>query len=239
MRSRKAIGVFVVILFAVVPAENSAAARQEPSVAPLRFTLVLPSDIPSEKVQIQYFFSGANGGYGSSLQRQPELNQYELSVPAGNHVKVIAYMPGCELNVLELDADSTTVQPLDCRSLSAVRLVGRLVPIDILLGKRTEVEVRYEAFWDHEFFGIADGPVSSFRIASVAPDENGSFSVLLPDFAHDDVANRWKEKGEWSFLVREVGTENILAFLRPGDSPAGLRVQSSYPAVVSFRVVPN
>ena len=129
---------------------------------------------------------------------------------------------------------------MDCRPLRSLTLSGQIVPEDALAGKAATVEASYLTFWAHEFFGIADGMVPAFRVATAAPNGDGTFQLSLPDFAEDAVATRWKLKGEWQFLLREVGTGNILANLKPTEPDGiGLAVRSSYPRAVTFTAVPN
>src|SRR5437870_3582717 len=45
----------------------------------------------------------------------------------------------------------------------------------------------YLAGWAHEFFGILDGPVSSFAVASTPLASDGSFALTLPDLLHDPI----------------------------------------------------
>ena len=205
----------------------------------MRFFLVLPENFPSEAAQIRYFASGPQEGYGGFLKEEPGKNDYELSVP-GTKVQVIAYLPGCQFDTLVLTTETPTTQELDCRPLRLLTLSGRIVPEDALAGRTATVEASYVASWAHEFFGIADGMVPTFRVATAAPKEDGTFEISLPDFAEDGVATRWELKGEWQFLLREVGTGNILANLKPTERDGiGLPVRSSYPKGVTFTVVPN
>ena len=204
----------------------------------LQFLLVLPEGIPLDGVQIQYFASGPQGGDGGFLKAEPEKNAYDLSVP-GTRVNVIAYMPGCQFDTLELTAEAPTTQELDCRPLASVALSGRIAPKGISAGKNVGVEASYLAFWAHEFFGIADGMVDTFKVATAAPDEDGTFELLLPDFADDAVTTRWRMNGRWQFLLREVRTGNILAFLKPTGPNSELEVRSSYSDEVTFAAVRN
>ena len=38
--------------------------------------------------------------------------------------------------------------------------------------------------WVNAFFGITDGPVTTFHVATVPLGKDGSFSVLLPEFCN-------------------------------------------------------
>lgn len=226
----------LVLLASVLTAQD---ASQPPGS--LRFSLALPSNVPSEAVQIRYFATGPQGGYGSFLKPRPRLEAYELDAP-GTRVKVIAYLPGCQFDTLDLTADMPTAQQLDCRPLRSVTLSGRIIPTNVLAGNAAKVEASYLAAWSHELFGIADGRVAEFRVATAAPSEDGTFELSLPDFAEDAVSTCWKLKAEWRFLLREAGTGNILATLEPvesGSNRIGLEVRPSYPEVVTFAAEPN
>jgi hypothetical protein len=97
----------------------------------------------------------------------------------------------------------------------------------------SEIEVTYLADWDHRFFGIEDGPVTTIRVATAFPDQMGQFEIPLPDFhAQSDLGD-----GEFQFTLRQTRTRNIIAFLQPTGSlvgSRGLKVQASYPPLVHF-----
>ena len=203
-----------------------------------RFLFFLPEGLVPE-AQIRYFASMPRESYSGVLKWEPEENAYELSLPA-TQTKVIAYLPGCQLDTLELTAEAPTTQELDCGPLSSLLLSGRIDSSDALSGKTAIVEASYLALWAHEFFGIADGMIAAFKVASAVPNEDGAFELPWPDFADDPVATGWKMKGEWQLILREVGTGNILAFLKPtGSDGLRLEVRSSYPGGVAFTAVRN
>jgi hypothetical protein len=215
-------------------------AQNPPSPVPtMRVSLVLPKGIPSETVQIQYFMSGSFGGVGNFIKQQPGLHAYQL-VASGTDVKVIAYMPGCQIETLELIPEMPKTHALECRPSPPVTLTGKVNQRSLLVGKHAEVEASYLATWDHQFFGIADGAVSQFTVATATPDGDGVFTLSLPDFSRDPVSISWREKGEWQILLREVGTGNIIAWLQATDSERNhmhLPVRSSYPDIVLFNAV--
>ena len=234
-----ATAVALLLLASVLPAQDAL----QPST-PLRFLLVLPNNVPIEAAQIQYFPSGPQGGgaSGSFLKPEPRLHAYGLN-PPGTEVKVMAYLPGCQFITLNLTRDMPTTQALACRPLRSVNLSGRESPTDVLAGRTTFVEVRYLARWGHYFFGIMDGMVPMFKVATAAPSADGTFKVSLPDFADDAAMEYWKNSRCWWLLLRDVGTLNILALLKApeslSDGMGKLEVRSSYPGVVTFTAVPN
>jgi hypothetical protein len=154
---------------------------------------------------------------------------------AAASVKVIAYLPGCEIATLEIPTQGTTLsRPLSCKPLGRILLRGQISPTSITQDYQpAEVEVDYLAMWDHQFFGIMDGPVTSLHIATVVPEEKGQFEVAVPDFSKQTNLG----EGEFQFILRQTTTGNIIAFLKPtsedrGD--VGLKVRPSYPPVTQF-----
>jgi hypothetical protein len=101
-----------------------------------------------------------------------------------------------------------------------------------------EIEVKYLATWSHRFFGINDGPIASFRVASTQLRSDGSFTTSVPDLAHDPVVSGYKEaeRGVFRFLAREPHTGNIAFRLeskedRPG---MGVPIAKAYPGELQF-----
>ena len=165
----------------------------------------------------------------------------ELAEPA-EKLKVIAYLPGCQFETFELSAGMATTQPLSCRPLSSIQVRGQITNPDLLVGKSAVVEVSYLANWAETFFGCVDRICTTFQLPPIPVESNGTFRLLLPDFANDPASKRWGQSGEWQFMVREVGSGNVLARLRPADSNGkgvGIAVQSSYPDIVRFTDVPH
>ena len=148
-------------------------------------TLVLPADVPSETVQISYFLRGPFGEYGTYTKQQPGLSSYEISAviegkPA-NEIRMIVYASGCEIETfaLPLKAESRVQQEFECQRTASVQLSGQIMPTELASGN-AELAFHYVAYWAHGFFGISDGIVTEFELATVSPDANGVFQVNLP-----------------------------------------------------------
>ena len=150
----------IALLVAAVPvaAAQDSASRQAPKIS-----LTLPSDIPCEPVQINYFMIGPFGGYGDFVRAEKGRSTYGIVAslvgkPAAN-VKVIAYLPGCEIATLEIPTQGTNLsRSLSCKLLGRILLRGQISPISITQDYQpAEVEVDYLAMWDHQFFSIMDG----------------------------------------------------------------------------------
>ena len=224
-----------VLLAASVPASvgQEAGSQRLP-----RLSLVLPSGFASETVQINYFMGGSFGGYGGYVRAGKNRTTYEIDAsvdgkPATN-IKLIAYLPGCKIATLNIPLlGATQERRLPCKPLGRISLRGQIFPVFITQEQPTEVEVAYLAMWDHQFFGIYDGMVTTIRLGTVVPDANGQFEVKLPNL-HKQMN---LGEGEFQFILRHPTSGNILAFLKPtvaGASSDSLKVDSSYPSVVLF-----
>ena len=204
----------------------------------LRFVLSLPENVRSDFVQIHYVAIRSGNGYAEILRQPAEQNAYELAEPA-EKMKVLAYLPGCQFDILELSPGMATTQLLPCRPLRTVQLEGRITNPELLAGKSAVVDVSLVA---HQIFGVADGMFTTFPLAPSPIDSNGAFRVSLPDFTSDPAVRSWEKGGEWQFVIRELRMSNVLARLRAADSDdkaPGLAIQSSYRTVVKFKAVPN
>jgi hypothetical protein len=218
----------VVVLVTLIP---GLAAQDHP-----RVSLLLPSGIASEAVQIEYFLTGPFGGYGGFVHAESKKASFDIDPfvegrPAEN-IKIIAYLPGCEVATLDLTFSGTSVERwLDCFPLGSVSFRGEVLPTSGAREQDGEIEVSYLAMWSHEFYGIADGPVTTIRLGTFRPKRDGKFEATLPDLYQQSILR----DGAIEFILRGVKTGNIIAFLRPAEatpnSPNWLRVQAAYPIV--------
>jgi len=199
-------------------------------------SLALPSGIASENAQIEYFLTGPFGGYGGFVNPEKEKTSYDIDPfvegRAAKNVKIIAYLPGCEISTLDLTFSGVTVErTLDCYPSGQVLFRGQVLQSSATMMPNGEIEVVYLADWSFKFFGIMDGPVTTFHLGKVRPDTEGNFEIMLPDLYQQ---SRLRD-GELEFIFRDIKTGNIIAFLKPEDaapnSPNWLAVQASYPIV--------
>jgi hypothetical protein len=215
---------------AVVSAQQDAH-QQSPVVE-----LHLPPYLASEAVQIDYFLIGPFGGYGLFVTKEKGRVSYDIPASVDGKpaetAKIIAYLPGCEIVKLEITMQGASQErALPCNALGQVPLHGRIVPVSLAQTSGTEVEISYEADWSHGFFGIADGMVTTFQIATVIPDDDGHFEVELPDFFKQTDLG----KGSFQFMLRKKVSGNIIAILKLENTPRfGLEIRSTYAPFVSF-----
>jgi len=216
---------------------------------PAPFEIRLPPEVRSEQVQVRYYLIGPFGSYGSFLKPEPERNSYQIET-SRNHqamdsLRVILYAPGCQIVTLSVASLSEAEKGADvnCEDLPPMTFNGRVELPEALPPRRYEVEIIYNAYWAHRFFRIADGPVTSFVLARVAPDEGGAFHLDLPNFNKDAVTMSYRRDAGLQFLAREPDSGNIVAFLAPvnvrDNDSRGLAIKPKYPAQVIFKPAPE
>src|SRR5208337_1307228 len=186
---------------------------------PAPFEIRLPPEIRSEEVQAKYFLSGPFGCHFTLFFAEPERNAYLIGTSvnhqAAETLKVILYAPGCQIVTIIIPSLSGSEKSTDvsCEDLPPVTFNGKVELPEPLRSRPYEVEINYMAYWAHDFFGIADGAVTTFLLARVTPDEGGAFQVLLPNFTKDVVTESFHRNAGLQFIARERDTGNIVSFL--------------------------
>jgi len=235
----------VAILLLAVPAHFSRMHPRQNPAGPPSVSLSLPADIPSETVQIHYFMTGSFGGYGGPVEVKPNQTEYEIDASAegnpANSIKILVYAPGCKVQILELDLTQTRDPKVrfDCEPLSQIRIDGQ-IPRDLMRHENAELHVHYVAFWASRFFGIADGPVTEFQVATTTPDMDGNFRVDIPDFSADNKDSSYPGGASLRFTLRDSKTLNPIASNLNPEQPEyqsetrELKILSSYPTGLKF-----
>jgi hypothetical protein len=222
-------------MLATVGAQLHAQENAKPQ--PDAMTLFLPPDVDAGAAFINFFMIGDFGGNGGSVKTETGRASYDIPLAVDGKpadvVKIIAYMPGCEIVKLEIRTQgSPGARTLACKPLGKLALHGKVSSMPVAQTSGLFVETTYLAEWGNQFYGIMDGPVTSIPIAKVNIDESGQFEVELPDLMKQSDLG----PGSFQFLLRDKTTGNIIAALKPEvkRSPfGGLEVLSSYePAVV-------
>jgi hypothetical protein len=219
--------------------------------APPSVALLVPPSIPSEDIHIVYDLTGPFGGYGGDIDSEPNLHSYEIDASlngkAATEAKLIVYAPGCEIQTfaIPLHADSATTAEFECTRVPTVTLSGQIEPSE--LSAKAQLDVTYEALWGDRFFGIMDGMVPQFRLASVRPDAEGRFQVNLPYFTVDSksLESQSSDQSDFRLSLRDPDTGNSIAWnLEPELSDfvsetRGLEIRPFYPAGLKFKQTPS
>jgi hypothetical protein len=188
--------------------------------------LHFPRTIDTTSLSIRYFLTGAFGGYGGFVRTEPDTWDYTIETsyegkPAKT-LKAIVFCPGYEVRLLDipsLDDSAVTNLDVELNPLPLIPLSGTVMLPNPGGNLGLRIHATYYAYWDHEYFGIADGFVNSFDVASAVLSEDGSFSMMVPDFAHDPAVNSFKDRGAIQLMARDPKTGNIVYGLdRTGKS---------------------
>lgn len=222
----------------VAQQQTNATAQTQVSQEKLFSITVTPPTSPKD-VQVRYFLTGEFGLVSSASTATDDKGTIVIrtdveSKPA-TAFRAIAYAPGCEFVVIDVDDLSTSNRQgqFTCRHLPTTLLQG-VVPTTVLTGKDLQVEVLYSCDWAPEFFKIGHGAISPLTLGKAQVATDGSFSVELPDFAGDPLWSTLSSNATLRFYLVDASKGQRLTSLTPpaelsqGDS---LKVASSYPHV--------
>src|SRR2546423_947005 len=145
---------------------------------------------------INYYLTGSFGGLGDYVRTRPDVREYTIDADGAKTFKAIVYCPGYEFVLL----DRPGRKVIRLRPLRSLTLSGHV--ISVAHPERLTIEAVYRAAWAQEFFGILDGPVSSFAVASAPLASDGSFALTLPDLLHDPIVAARKDRGSFTPYVR-------------------------------------
>ena len=210
-------------------------------------SISLPPNISSDMIQVHYYLTGPFGGYGGYAERRLPSHSYEIktsveSRPA-TEIKMVVYAPGCRIQTFDLliTQGSHVKQEFICQPLPRVTLSGQIIPSEMVRNPNTELTVSYMAYWEHEFFGIWDGFVLEFQLATVRPQADGNFQVTLPDFSDDTRgSSSFPQGASLRLMLRDSETLNHISWqLEPEGADltsedGHLRIRPFYPSGLKF-----
>lgn len=205
----------------------TAQAQESDKAASQTFHIRLPETIETTNLSINYYLTGAFGGYSSFIQGKPRVWDYEIDTSQENQpatsLKVVVYCPGYQVETLDfpsLAAVQERKAELRLKPLGTVPFSGRVLLPETLSSDEVRVSVRYSAFWVCDFFGLIDCLVANFGVTSTDLTEGGRFKVALPDFAHDPVVSSFSNPGDFNFQAVERKSGRFLFRLKPQGNPA-------------------
>jgi hypothetical protein len=175
--------------------------------------------------------TGPFGGYSGYTKQRAGLDSYEIAASvdgkAATEIRMIVYASGCEIPtlVLPLADDSRVEEEFERQPVKIVMLSGQILPDELVRDNDAELIITYMAHWARGFYGVTDGIVTEFRLATVSPDANGMFQVELPYFSADAVASSQQRASFWLMLRNSKTWNHIASNLEP-DLPE-LRFQDT------------
>jgi hypothetical protein len=212
--------------------------------------VTLPSDIPSESIQIAYQLVGPFGGFSSYAKQIAGANSYRIFTTVGGkkakRARIVVFTPTCEPQQFDVPLPATAQAHVEfrCQPAATVMLSGKISPPGLARRDNAVVEVWYEADWVGDFFEILDGPGTQFRFATVPSAPDGSFRVRLPVFARDSQDHSDLPRAAFWLRLIDSRTGNGFAdYLVPERSEFGtpehwLRIRTEYPDGLKFVPAP-
>jgi hypothetical protein len=206
--------------------------------------LRFPEQVDLTDLSIRYFLTGPFGGFGGFVRTDPNVREYAiptwLNGEQGTTLRAIVYCPGYRIVLLtepSLAERSTEDVSIQLEPLPTVPLSGHIVSVAGLPDLR--IEAMYDAFWSHSFFGMADGAVVSFAVATSDVAADGRFLLNLPDLASDPVVEAFGQ-GRFRLIGRDGRTGNIVYRIRDSRISDGFSfpIAKDYPDEWLFTGVP-
>jgi hypothetical protein len=199
------------------------------------FRLYVDGAADPSLVRVQYMLSGPFGGHGFQLRGSANPIDIPIVVEGqwARSLRAIVFCPGyhsARVEVPDVAAQTELRVRLDAmpvrRLTGTVEFVGGANPrsfvldIDVLVGS------------SHEFFGIIDGPVTTFDVAEAVVSADGKFSAVVADLAEDESLQSPRMPSEYQFHARDAATRNFVFDLTPSrvatrDLPQALVLSAS------------
>ena len=186
----------------------------------------------SKSCWLDPFQTGAYGGFGGPDARPIGGGAFAIRTGIGNEpartLKVAVWCRGSGMALLDVPAVEASGYDRTVRlsPLPDVPLTGRVLPsADGVSLAGAEVHVSYVAPWLCGFFNLADCWLPQFEIASAPIGDDGTFRVLVPDFANDPVISRAapaETGGPGGFKLRARNTAPYDYWLEPDGARSGL-----------------
>jgi len=211
-------------------------------------TVVLPPGILSETIRITYALVGSFGSHAQTTEIAANETSYTIATSVdgkpADTIQMVVWAPGCETRTHSLELRKSAIRRImyECVPHPAVTLTGRIIPFEATRAKDAELAIFYRAHWECEFFGWKDCMVPQFAVATVTPRSDGTFEVLLPDFASDPVvavSGGSRTNGDFFLLLRDPKSLNHIAELEPEledyrSTDGSLKSVSEYPSGLVF-----
>jgi hypothetical protein len=171
-------------------------------------------------VRVEYMLAGPFGGYRTQLRGSAKHIDIPIVVDgkSARSLKAIVFSPGCYTARVEIqDVAAQTnlrvvLDPLPGRRLTGtVEFVGGANPRSFVL----DINVMIGS--SREFFGIADGPLTTFDVAEAVVSAEGDFSVAISDLAEDRTLRSPLLPSVFRFQARDAATGNFVFDLMPKE----------------------
>jgi hypothetical protein len=185
-------------------------------------------------------FGGVAGFQSTPIDDDGVLINTEYKGKPADTFKAVLYMPGCQMQLIRVDALQTAPRESEfrCEPLASIPINARIEQSILPADENAYVEVSYMGDWAHSFFKILDGMAMTLVVAEARVASDGSFTFALPDFAADPISVGIGKDAYLTVILRSRKTGNLPAFLQPDQSvrseTGDFKIEAAYPSSVSF-----
>lgn len=209
-----------------------------------RIIISVPPQLPIVNCEVQYLLTGPFGGVAMHAKWNTTSSAYEIptvhdGVPAVA-LKAFLHCPGYHTETITLPSLSpatTRSFRLTPRRLGTIALHGVVRGLPPGGRQSASVDVAYLASWICEFFGLVDCMLPFWPTAAAPLQNDGTFSVALPDVRHDSGLAPFRDAGEFVFRLVDSKNGKVLYELEAkGEHARSARfpVRATYPGTVTF-----
>lgn len=214
------------------------------STLPKPYILDLTGSCSPGSLSVEYFITGAFGGYSGFVKTDSRFAMYEIptvrdGLPAKS-LKIIVRGARCRTQLYDIPnvEQGGRVIRVRPRRSRQIEFRGIIRSAESLRKNDRILTVEYWAHWKCDYLGIADCLIGPTRIETVDVDGDGKFKVSLPDLANDPVLQGFANRGSFQFFIRDKKTGNILYNLTMSDGRKDLSVATAYAQENEFAAEP-
>jgi hypothetical protein len=208
--------------------------------------LRFPEGIDLTGLQIQYFLTGPFGGYGAPAQlaagRRESVIHASHRGQLATTFQAVVGVPGYRYVLLPkspIESQGLT-RSIELEPLNRIPLSGELILARPVKG--LTIEAGYLTDWECDFFGLIDCLQAPHVVSRARIAEDGSFTLQIPDFAHDPGLPSFPRLGRLQLIIRDQITLNPIYELEEVQTRgrrAEVPVASQYPQDLQLVVVPR
>lgn len=181
------------------------------------FRLHVDGAADPSRVRVEYMLAGPFGGYGRQLRGSANLDiPIVVDGQAARSLRAIVFCPGYHSVRVDIpDVAEQTELRVALDALAVRRLTGTVEFADGADPRSFVLDMDVEIASSHEFFGIVDGPLTTFDVAEAVVSADGKFSLIVPDLAADERLESPRLPSALQFHARDAATGNFVFDLMP------------------------
>ena len=192
----------------------------------------LPEGIDPSDCQANTYVTGPFGGsgwFGMRFTGRDLAIAVRVRDERARTARAIVFCRGARIEIVQIAPvpSERIVVAVGVSVLAAIPLQGIVTfAANAQPGRPVLLRLTYLLDWAHEYFGISDGMIPMFDLGRHRVRPDGTFEILVPDFANDPTIARFTHRG--TFWIQAVDPDTL--------NPSHVLSNSSDPAVLQGRI---